>query len=241
MLIYSLYSLTEFFFSNPLMNRRFKYQLILISGLIVLFVFSIKTLKAQTFADDLFLLQGKILTSDSLLPIENAHIISKFNQWGTISNEKGEFVMLVNNKDSLLITSIGFGSVILFLTDSLQVSSPPYQIYMSKDTIMMNEFIVHAFWDYTTFKQMIISMKPIDFDFSRLDFEENLMLALPAGGGSDLSPVQALYNRFNKDERLKRQLLKNRKKYNQLMIDMGRPQDTIPAMPEHMQESPHSP
>ncbi len=195
---------------------------------------------AQVASDDLFLLQGKILTSDSLLPIHNAHIISKFNRWGTISNEKGEFAMSVNKNDSLLITSIGFGPLIVYLNDSVQETQAPYHIYMSKDTIMMNEFIIHAFWDYTTFKQMIISMKPIDFDFSRLDFEENLMLALPSGG-TGLSPVQAIYNRFNKDERLKRQLLKNRKKYNELMIDMGRPQDTIPAKPEHMQESPRLP
>jgi hypothetical protein len=221
-------------------NPHFKYQFFIASGLFLLIVFSYKPLKAQAFSDDLFLLQGKILSSDSLLPLENAHIISKFNQWGTISDEKGDFVMLVNKNDSLLITSVGFGALILHLDDSVQTAGSPLRIYMAKDTIMINEFIVYAFWDYTTFKQMIINMKPIDFDFSRLDFEENLMLALPSAQ-SGLSPVQALYNRFNKSERLKRHLLKNRKRYNELMIDMGRPQDTIPAIPEHMQELPHSP
>jgi len=199
-----------------------------------------RPLQAQEYADDLFVLEGKVLSSDSLLPIPNAHIISKFNQWGTISDNKGYFAMLVDKNDSLLITSVGFSAMILYLNDTIQNSKPPYQIYMAKDTIMMNEFIVHAFWDYTTFKQIIINMKPIDFDFSRLDFEENLMLSLPPGQ-TGISPVQGLYNRFNKEERLKRSLIKNRKKYNQLMIDMGRPQDTIPAMPEHMLVSPHSP
>lgn len=239
MLIYSLYSLTEYFFSFLLINHQFKYQFLLCSGLILYMVFSFKHVEAQTFSDSLFLLEGRVLSSDSLLPVENAHIISKFNQWGTISDEKGDFAMLVNKNDSLLITSIGFGALILYLDDSLETVDTPLRIYMAKDTILMNEFIVHAFWDYATFKQMIIDMKPIDFDFSRLDFEENLILALPSSMG--LSPVQALYNRFNKDERLKRHLLKNRKKYNELMIDMGRPQDTIPAIPEHMQESQHSP
>lgn len=221
-------------------HNQLKYRYFVILGLLLLIAFSNKLVKAQAYSDDLFLLQGKVLTSDSLLPIHNAHIISKFNKWGTISDKKGDFTMLVNKNDSLLVTSMGFGALILYLNDSVQLSKPPIHIYMSKDTIMMNEFIVHAFWDYTTFKQMIINMKPIEFDFSRLDFEENLMLALPSGG-TGLSPVQAMYNRFNKDERLKRQLIKNRKKYNELMIDMGRPQDTIPATPEHMQESQHSP
>lgn len=199
-----------------------------------------KPAQAQEASDDLFVLKGKVLSSDSLLPIPNAHIISKFNRWGTISDSKGDFAMLVDKKDSLLITSIGFSAMILYLDDTIYKGENSYPIYMTKDTILMNEFIVHAFWDYTTFKQIIINMKPIDFDFSRLDFEENLMLALPAGQ-TGLSPVQGLYNRFNREERLRRQLIKNRKKYNQLMIDMGRPQDTIPATPEHMQVSPHSP
>jgi hypothetical protein len=203
-------------------------------------VFSVKPLHAQEFTRGLFLLEGKVLSSDSLLPVENVHIISKFNQWGTISDEKGNFSLLVDDNDSLLITSIGFSPLILFLNDSVRSVKPPFPIYLAKDTIMMNEFVIHAFWDYTTFKQMIIDMKPIDFDFSRVDFRENLMLSLPPGG-TGLSPIQALYNRFSKDERLRRQLLKNRKKYNQLMIDMGRPRDTIPAIPEHMQGSQHSP
>ena len=223
-----------------MLHNQLKYRFFILLGLLFIIAFSAKLVKAQEYSDDLFLLQGKVLTSDSLLPIHNAHIISKFNKWGTISDIKGDFAMLVNKNDSLLITSMGFGALILHLNDSVQSNKPPVHIYMSKDTIMMNEFIVHAFWDYTTFKQMIINMKPIEFDFSRLDFEENLMLALPPGG-TGLSPVQAIYNRFNKDERLKRQLLKNRQKYNELMIDMGRPQDTIPATPEHMQGSQHSP
>lgn len=234
MLIYSLYSLTEKNISIPLLKRQFTYQLVQITGLLFFFAFALQPVQAQEVSDDLFLLKGRILTSDSLLPIQNAHVISKFNQWGTISDEKGDFTMLVNRKDSLLITSVGFSQLILFLNDSVQNSKPPLRIYMTRDTILMNEFIIHAFWDYTTFKQIIINMKPIDFDFTRLDFEENLLLSLPTGG-TGFSIIQPIYDMFNKQERLKRNLLKNRRKYNELMIQMGRPQDTIPAKPEHMQ------
>lgn len=223
-----------------MLNSLFKYHILSTLALLLILGAINRPLQAQEISDSLFVLKGKVLSSDSLLPIPNAHIISKFNQWGTISDKKGNFAMLVDKKDSLLITSVGFSALILYLDDTIHTINPPYQIYMTKDTILMNEFIVHAFWDYTTFKQIIINMKPIDFDFSRLDFEENLMLALPPGQ-TGISPVQAIYNRFNKEERLRRSLIKNRKKYNQMMIDMGRPQDTIPATPEHMQESPHSP
>jgi hypothetical protein len=80
-------------------------------------------------------------------------------------------------------------------------------------------------------------MEPLDFDYERINFEENLMLSLPTTG-TGLSPIQALYNRFNKNERLKRKLLKIRREYNELMMQMGRPNDTVPSKPEHMQVSP---
>ena len=56
----------------------------------------------------------------------------------------------------------------------------------------------------------------------------------PIGG-----PIQGLYNVFNRQARLRRKLLKNRKQYNKVMNQMGHPEDTIPAKPEHMQEIPH--
>ena len=145
--------------------------------------------------------------------------------------------MLVDKGDSLLVTSMGFGSKIVFLNDTMENMKEPLQILMLPDTILINEFVVYAYWDYETFKQIIVEMKPRDFDFDRLDFSENLMLSLPVGT-TGLSPIQALYNRYNRSARLNRKLVKNREKYNQLMIDMGRPQDTIPPIPEHMQASP---
>ncbi|MCF6341347.1 MAG: hypothetical protein L3J31_00890 [Bacteroidales bacterium] len=221
-----------------MIKHQLKYRSSRITGLLFFFISALQPALAQGPSDELFLLQGRILSADSLLPIQNAHVISKFNRWGTISDNKGDFAMLVNRKDSLLITSVGFSQLILFLNDSVQHSPPPFRIYMTKDTIMMNEFIIHAFWDYTTFKQIIINMKPLDFDFTRVDFEENLLLSLPMTGAGISGPVGLLYNYFNKEERLKRHLLKNRKRYNELMIQMGRPQDTIPAIPEHMQAWP---
>ncbi len=219
----------------PLLKHRIKYHFYACAGLLFFVFFNMNPAQAQDTTTSLFMLKGKILTSDSLLPVHNAHIISKFNRWGTISDDKGDFAMLVNKNDSLLITSMGFSPLVLFLNDSVEHTDPPYLIYMAKDTILINEFVIHAFWDYTTFKQMIIEMKPIDFDFSRLDCEENLLLSLPTTGAGIPGPVGLLYNYFNKEARMKRHLLKNRRQYNQLMIQMGRPQDTIPSKPEHMQ------
>lgn len=210
-------------------------------SILVVFV-SVITLKwqavqAQQLPDSVFIFTGKVVSDDSLIAIPNAHIISKFNHWGTISNNEGVFKMYASANDSLLITSIGYRPLILGIEKSMVKEGEAYRVLMEADTIKINEVIIRAFWDYQTFKLIISQMEPLDFDYERINFEENLMLSLPTTG-TGLSPIQALYNRFNKNERLKRKLLKIRKEYNELMIQMGRPNDTVPSKPEHMQESP---
>jgi len=54
------------------------------------FIYEVKSVYAQQITDSLYVLDAVILTNDSLLPIENAHVISKFNRWGTISNKQGQ-------------------------------------------------------------------------------------------------------------------------------------------------------
>ncbi len=193
------------------------------------------SLCAQQLPDSVFVFTGKVMSRDSLIAIPNAHIISKFNHWGTISDNEGIFKMYASKNDSLLITTVGFRPLIVSIDESLVKDEEIFNILMEQDTISIHEVIIRAFWDYQTFKLIISQMEPIDFDYSRLNFEENLMLSLPTTG-TGLSPIQAMYNRFNKNERLKRKLLKIRRQYNELMLQMGRPNDTVPSRPEHMQE-----
>ncbi len=202
------------------------------------FVFSLILWKseqalAQHLPDSILVFKGEVLTADSLKPIEDVHIISKFNHWGTISNEEGKFNMYVSKNDSLLITSVGYRPIILHVLDSMISESKPYPILMRVDTIRINEVVIRAFWDYQTFKLIISQMEPLDFDYERVNFKENLMLSTPVNG-TGLHPIQALYNVLNRDARLQRKLIKIRKEYNTLMMQLGRPEDTIPSRPEHM-------
>ena len=206
----------------------------------VLFVGLSNVSKAQVAEkDSLFVLDAQLFTSDSLLPVSNAHVISKRRLWGNISNQDGRFKMYVDPYDTLMITSIGFSSKIYIITDSIRSLEEPIPIMMDKDTILINEVIIHAFWDYEVFKQMIIEMPPMNLDQFYPDMNENpldyrQMQPFTIGG-----PIQALYNVFNRSARLQRKLIKNRKEYNKIMIQMGRPQDTIPAIPEHMRGMQH--
>lgn len=189
--------------------------------------------------DTLFTLDAQLVTSDSLLPIPDADIISKRKLWGNISNKDGRFKMDVDPNDTLMISSIGFSTLIYIINDSIRNIEPPVIITMNKDTILINEVVIHAFWDYETFKQKIIDMPSLNLDQFYPNMDENPLDYIQPAPYSIIHPIQSLYNMFNRSARLQRKLIRNRKEYNEIMIQMGRINDTIPAIPEHMQGKQH--
>jgi hypothetical protein len=199
----------------------------------------LNTAFAQREIDSLYILDAVILTSDSLLPVVNAHVISKFNRWGTISNKQGRFKLYVQDDDSVLITSIGFSPLILQMDAAILSSDNILEIKLPKDTITINEVIIRAYFDYPTMKQIVINMQPIDLSQFYPDWTNTGLLYLEPRPMSFKGPIQALYDVLNRSARLQRKLIRNRKEYNEMMRQMGRYLDTIPAKPEHMQESPN--
>jgi hypothetical protein len=188
----------------------------------------------------LFVLDAQLVTSDSLLPVPDAHVISKRKLWGNISNKDGRFKMYVDPYDTLMITSIGFSTRIFILNDSVRNMDVPIAITMEKDTVLINEVVIHAYWDYEVFKQLIIEMPPLNLDQFYPDMNEDPLMYRQMGPYTIGGPIQALYNVFNRSARLQRKLIKNREEYNKIMIQMGRSKDTIPTIPEHMQAIPQT-
>lgn len=216
-----------------------KYKIFYHTALLFCLIFNVTEdqLQAQESNNNLFILEGKVLTADSLLPVRSAHIISKFNRWGTISSDQGKFRMYVSRFDSVLFSSVGFRPVILYIDDSvLKHSGENYRVLMKTDTVLINEVIIHGFFDYETFKQIIISMQPMDLEQFYPNWEGTGLLYKEPTPTGFTGPVQLLYNWLNRDARLQRQLIRNRKNYNDLMRKLNRESDTIPTIPEHMRE-----
>lgn len=219
-----------------MLTPNYKHLLISILYAFILLSSTSRLIIAQDSLPDLIVFEGRVLSSDSLLPIQNAHIISKNNHWGSISNDDGKFKMYVSPYDSVLFTSIGFGSKVLYVNDSIMISiDENFPVFMEKDTIMINEVLIRAFYDYETFKQIVIAMEPLNLDQFYPDWEGTELLYRPAVPTGFKGPTQLLYDLLNKDARLQRQLVKNRKEYNELMRKLNRHMDTIPPRPEHMQ------
>ena len=184
---------------------------LVIIGIIFL---SCLSLKAQ---NKYFPLKGSIVSADSLSPIPDAHILSELSHFGTTSDFDGKYSIQTREIDTLRISCIGFVTKYININhDSIDVDN--FRITLQRDTIILDEIDVSPYYNFSTVKE-IVRNAPIEKPFIVKGANENIESVLyqkpkkiPDDKGI-LSPVQTLYNRFNKKERLKRKLERNRKKY----------------------------
>ena len=164
-----------------------------------------------------FPLKGKVVSADSLSPISDVHILSVVSYYGSTSDSNGRFSILVRKNDTLKISSVGFVTKIISV-DYDSINTNNFEITMERDTIMLQEIDVFPYLDNHTVER-IIRQIPIEEPFIIKGTNENIETVLyqkpkkiPDDKGI-LSPIQTLYNRFNKKARFKRRLERNRKKY----------------------------
>lgn len=191
---------------------------------------------AFDFKDKLPIL-GKIVASDSLQPIRNTHVISKMAHCGTISNREGIFFIPAKTVDTLWISCIGY-SRLLIPVDSTMAAIDTLRIVLHQDTITLKEVTVLPFYDYNTFKQMIIDMpsKPVPREIQRLNEElagmksgrKRNQYANFENGGITASPIQYLYDKYNASARQQNKLLRNRRMFNDILREQGRTDELLP-------------
>jgi len=189
------------------------------------------TVRAQQIRE----VHGRVLSADSLLPVPHVHIISKTARRGTISNRQGGFSYRGYGNDTILLSSIGYERKIFGITDALLNQPGGLLILLEKDTVLMDEVVVRAFYDWPTFKYLFVHMKPVKaYEIESFENElANSLVGIEPGPFIIKGPIQALYDMFNYMARLQRRLERNRKAYNDQLIKEGRIQDTIPEVPEH--------
>ncbi len=187
---------------------------------IVLFLSCCISLHAQ---NRYFPLKGKVVSADSLSPIPNVNILSELSYYGTTSDFDGRFSMLVRKNDTLRISNVGFVTEIISVNcDSIDVSN--FEVLMQRDTIMLQEIDVFPYLDNHRVEK-IIRQIPIEEPFIIKGANENIGTVLyqkpkkiPDDKGI-ISPIQTLYNRFNKKERLKRKMERNRRRYEKVLME----------------------
>ena len=179
---------------------------------------------------------GKIVTSDSLLPVRNTHVISKLAHCGTISNRDGLFFITSKQIDTLWVSCIGFGRQLIPVDSTACIDT--MLIVLERDTITLKEVTVFPFYDYNTFKQMIIDMpsKPMPREIQRLNEE---LAGMRTGRKRDpyfnfenmgftASPIQYLYDHYNSSARRQNKLMRNRRMFNEILREQGRTEELLP-------------
>ena len=164
-----------------------------------------------------FPIKGEIVSADSLTPIPQAHILSELSHYGTTSDFDGRFQITIKEIDTLRISSVGFVTKYIHINyDSINANS--FRILLQRDTILLDEIDVTPYYNFSTVKE-IVRNAPIEKPFIVKGVNDNIEKVLyqkpkkiPDDKGI-LSPIQTLYNRFNKKERLKRKLERNKRKY----------------------------
>ncbi len=180
---------------------------------IVLFLSCCISLHAQS---RYFPLKGKVVLGDSLSPIPNVHILSEISYYGATSDSDGKFSMLIRKNDSLRISSVGFVTKIISV-DYDSINTNNFEITMERDTIMLQEIDVFPYLDNHRVEE-IIRQIPVEKPFIVKGANENIGSVLYQKPRENpraniiQNPIQSLYNRFNKKERLKRKMERNRKK-----------------------------
>ena len=168
-------------------------------------------------------LKGSIVSADSLTPIPQAHILSELSHFGTTSDFDGKFSIQTREIDTLRISCIGFITKYININhDSIDANN--FRISLQRDTIILDEIKVTPYYNFSTVKEIVRNApveKPIqviketDINTNIQNYYHNKTKDLPKGQLTIViyNPIKKAYDRFNKKERLKRKLERNRKKY----------------------------
>ena len=197
--------------------------------LLIIFVLCVISMKSQ---EEFFIFQGKIVSQDSLQPISNVNIISELSRYGTITNQEGFFIIKSKTVDTLWVSCVGFDRQrVPILKDSILDNK--LIIKLVKNNIMLDSVEIYPFPDYETFKRDIINMpwrRPHYVPGVSKKDDEKMIYKKPVKEppASVMNPISLIYNRFNKKERFKRKLERNRRKFNREMERIGADSLMIP-------------
>lgn len=177
---------------------------------------------------------GFVVARDTLHPIRNTHVISKMAHYGTISNREGQFRIMAHKVDTLWVSCIGYARQLIPVDSTL--SGKNLIIRLHPDTITLREVTILPFSNYETFKEMLVTMPSIETpdEIKRLNDDlDEMWLSRPMNSGNGMvtvsaSPIQFLYDKYNKSARRQAQLLRNRRMFNEVLREQGRTDELLP-------------
>ncbi|MBN2482085.1 MAG: carboxypeptidase-like regulatory domain-containing protein [Bacteroidales bacterium] len=111
-------------------------------------------------------LTGKV-TDELLRPLPFAHILILDDFRGAITNNYGNFSLVVEENDTMLISSVGYKSKRLYIPDDLPTSFMNVDVALQMDTLVIEEAVIYPWRTYEEFKQAFLNLELPDDDMER--------------------------------------------------------------------------
>ncbi|MEM9022468.1 MAG: carboxypeptidase-like regulatory domain-containing protein [Bacteroidota bacterium] len=144
-------------------------QRVLLWGLVALFVGLSGRSLGQAKPEEPHLIQfsGVVLDKDSLIPIAFTSVMIKNSYRGTISDMYGYFSLVMESKDTIVFSNIGYQGAAYIIPDSLNSNRYSLIQLLSRDTFELEEALVYPWPTREQFKEAFLNLRiPLD-DYDR--------------------------------------------------------------------------
>ena len=167
----------------------------------------------QLFAQDIELKIFGVVENDSL-PIENAHIINLNSHKGTVSNHKGQFLMITKLNDTLQISAIGFNTQQIVITNG-QFFNENLSVKLQLKINLLDEVIIdqHKFTkgiNASVLQLPNAGKRPLDQNERNLNYysQESVPIVILATLLGQSGGIDDIYNIVSGNRKKHRQLKK---------------------------------
>lgn len=174
----------------------------------------------ESKSDTSFLLSGIVAHELDSILIPNVHVINLSKGTGTVTSIEGSFALRVRNTDTVKFSCVGYRDRYLLVRQN--ILRKEILIFLKQDTILMDEVRISPLPPRRFFPIVFLNTRVAGEVAPGLELRIPGIKSIPGyepttgiivGG-----PVQFLYNRFNKKERLSRKLKNNREKYAKYLV-----------------------
>jgi hypothetical protein len=92
-------------------------------------------------------------------PLPFAHVLVMNSYRGAITNNYGKFSLVAEENDSVLISSVGYKTKYIIISDDLPDRFMNVDIVLQADTLFLNEAVIYPWRTYEDFKRAFLSLE----------------------------------------------------------------------------------
>ncbi len=107
------------------------------------------------------------VTNELLQPLPFAHLLIMNDFRGAITNNYGYFSLVVEENDTVLVSSVGYKSKHLYIPDSFSSNFMNVDIVLQMDTLFIDEAVIYPWRNYEEFKQAFLNLELPTEDMER--------------------------------------------------------------------------